>query len=87
MQENRAQSLARDVPLEKGMDAHASILASKTPWTKESGGLQSWGHKEEDATEQLSAHTQRTYIKNTRILFKMQIPRSPLQSTKPEHLE
>ena len=31
MQENRAQSLARDVPLEKGMDAHASILASKTP--------------------------------------------------------
>ena len=31
MQENRAQSLGRDVPLEKGMDTHASILASKIP--------------------------------------------------------
>ena len=29
MQENRAQSLGQDVPLEKGMDTHASILASK----------------------------------------------------------
>ena len=27
------------VPLEKGMATHSSILAWKTPWTEEPGGL------------------------------------------------
>ena len=31
------------IPLEKGMATHPSILAWKTPWTKEPGGLQSTG--------------------------------------------
>ena len=33
-------------PLEKGMATHSSILAWRTPWTEEPGGLQSMGHKE-----------------------------------------
>ena len=41
-------------PLEKGMASHSSILAWKTSWTEESGGLDCspWGHKELDMTEQ-----------------------------------
>ena len=30
-------------PLEKEMATHSSILAWKTPWTEEPGGLQSMG--------------------------------------------
>ena len=30
-------------PLEKGMVTHSSILAWRTPWTEETGGLQSMG--------------------------------------------
>ena len=42
-------------PLEKGMVTHSSILAWRTPWTEEPGGLYSpWGGKESDTTEQLS---------------------------------
>ena len=37
----------------EGMAAHSSILAWRTPWTKEAGGLSPWGHKELDMTEQL----------------------------------
>ena len=29
--------------LEEGMATHSSILAWRTPWTEESGGLQSMG--------------------------------------------
>ena len=35
--------------LEKGMATHSSILASRTPWTEESGGTQSMGLQREDA--------------------------------------
>ena len=51
MQETQAQSLGQDDPLEKGMAMHCSILAWRIPWTKEPGGLQSWGRKELDITE------------------------------------
>ena len=37
--------------LEEGMATHFSILAWRIPWTEESGGLQSIGHKESDTTE------------------------------------
>ena len=37
--------------LEKGKAIHSSILAWRTPWTEELGGLQSTGHKELDTTE------------------------------------
>ena len=37
------QSLGREDPLEDGMATHASILASRIPWTEEPGGLRSIG--------------------------------------------
>ena len=43
MQETRVLSLSGEDPLEKGMAIHSSILAWRTPWTEESGGLQSIG--------------------------------------------
>ena len=33
--------MGREVPLEKEMATHSSILAWKIPWTEEPGGLQS----------------------------------------------
>ena len=42
-QEPRVRSLGREAPLEKGMATHSSILAWRTPWTEEPGGLQSMG--------------------------------------------
>jgi len=41
--ETRVQSLGHEDPLEKKMATHLSILAWKTPWTEESGGLPSMG--------------------------------------------
>ena len=43
MQETRVQSLGWEVPLEKGMAIHYSILAWGIPWTEKTGGLQSMG--------------------------------------------
>ena len=43
MQETKGQSLGQEDPLEKGMAIHSSILAWKTPWTEDPGGLQSMG--------------------------------------------
>ena len=39
----RIGSLGRDDPLEEGMATPSSILAWRTPWTEEPGGLQSMG--------------------------------------------
>ena len=55
MQETWVRSLGQDDPLEKEMATHSSILAWKTPWREEPGGLySSWIHKESDTTELLS---------------------------------
>ena len=43
MWETRVQSLGREDPLEEGMAIHSSILARRSPWTEEPGGLQSTG--------------------------------------------
>ena len=43
MQETWVQSLGWEDPLQKGMATHFSILAWRTPWTEEPGGLQSMG--------------------------------------------
>ena len=43
MQETWVQSLDREDPLEKGMATQSSILAWRTPWTEEPGGLQFMG--------------------------------------------
>ena len=39
----RVQSLGWEGPLEKEMATPSSILAWRTPWTEEPGGLQSIG--------------------------------------------
>ena len=41
MQETWVQPLDQEDPLEEGMATHPSILAWRTPWTEEPGGLQS----------------------------------------------
>ena len=51
MQETWVQSLGQEDPLEKEMATHSSILAWRSPWTEELGGLQSMGCKESDTTE------------------------------------
>ena len=43
VQETRVRSLGWEVPLEKEMATHSSILAWKISWTEEPGGLQSMG--------------------------------------------
>ena len=43
MPETQARSLGWEDPLKKGMATHSSILAGRTPWTEEPGGLQSMG--------------------------------------------
>ena len=42
-QDTPVWSLGLEDPLEKGMATHSSILAWRTPWTEEPGGLQSTG--------------------------------------------
>ena len=37
----QVQSLVQEDPLEKEMATHSNILARRTPWTEEPGGLQS----------------------------------------------
>ena len=54
MQETWVQSLGQEDPLEKRMASHSSILASRSPWTEETGGYSPWGCKEWDMTEQLT---------------------------------
>ena len=39
--ETQAQSRGQENPLEEGMATHSNILAWRTPWTEEPGGLQS----------------------------------------------
>ena len=43
MRETRVQSLGREVPLEKEMATHSSILAWRILWMEERVGLQSMG--------------------------------------------
>ena len=43
MQQTGVQSLGWEDPLKKGMETHSSILAWRSPWTEEPGGLQSMG--------------------------------------------
>ena len=45
MQKTQVQSLGWEVPLEKRMATHSSILAWRIPLTEEPGGLQSMGLK------------------------------------------
>ena len=39
IQETQVQSLGQEIPLEKRMATHSSILAWRIPWTEEPGRL------------------------------------------------
>ena len=43
VQETWVRSLGQQDPLEREMATHSSILAWRTPWPEEPGGLQSMG--------------------------------------------
>ena len=45
MQETQIRPLSQEDPLEKKMATYSSILAWKIPWTEETGGYSSRGHK------------------------------------------
>ena len=47
----QVRTLGQEDPLEEGMATYSNILAWRTPWTEEPGGLQSMGSKELDTTE------------------------------------
>ena len=51
MQETQVPSLGWEDPLEKGVATHSSILAWRSPWTEEPGGLQSIGSLRANTTE------------------------------------
>ena len=53
MQGPQVQSLGQEVPLEKGMATHSSILVWRSPWTEEPGGPQSL-RLQSDMTEQVT---------------------------------
>ena len=50
MQETQVQSLGQEDVLEKEMATHSTILAGRTPWTEEPGGLQFMGSHQSDTT-------------------------------------
>ena len=53
MQEMQVRSLGGEDALEEETATHSSILAWRSPWTEEPGGLQSTGSQEWDTTEWL----------------------------------
>ena len=50
MQETWVQFLGQEVPMEKEMATHSSILAWRIPWTEEPGRIQFMGLQELDTT-------------------------------------
>ena len=54
MQETQVQSVGQEDPPEKGMAAHSTVLAWRTPWTRSLVGYSPRGCKESDTTEQLT---------------------------------
>ena len=57
MQETRVQSLGWEVPLEKEMAIHSSILAWRIQGQRRLAGYSLWGHQELDTTEQLGTYS------------------------------
>ena len=55
MQETWILSLGQEDHLEKGMATHSSVLAWRTPWIEEPGGLQSIG-LQTDTSKPLTQH-------------------------------
>ena len=53
MRETQVRSLGWEVPLEKEMATHSSILPGKSHGQRSLAGCSPWGRKESDTTEQL----------------------------------
>ena len=51
MQEMWVQSLGQNDTLKEGTTTHFSILAGRTPWTEEPGGLWSYSRKDLDTNK------------------------------------
>ena len=51
MQKTWVQSLGQEVPLEKGMATHSSILVWRFPWQRSLVSYSPWDCKESDMTE------------------------------------
>ena len=68
MKENRVHFLGWEVPLEKGMAIHSSILAWRIPWTQKPGGRQSMGLQRVRRDWATNTHewSQSTIAKNTK---------------------
>ena len=62
MQDMQVQSLGQEVPLEKKVATHSSILAWKIPWTEEPGGATVHGVPK--GLTQLSTHAGVEYPMN-----------------------
>ena len=58
-EERQVWSLGQEEPLEEGMATHSSILAWRTPWTEDPGGLQTLGSQRVGHVGSNLAHTQR----------------------------
>ena len=58
MKEMQVQSLGWENPLEEGAATHSNMLAWRTLWTEELGGLQSIGSQSQIQLKQLSMHAQ-----------------------------
>ena len=62
IRETWVQSLGQEVPLEKGMATHCSILPWRLPMNRDIlVGYSPRGHKESDITERLSTHIHHTH--------------------------
>ena len=63
MWETWFRSLGWEVPLEKGMATHYSILAWTIPWTEKPAGLQSMGLQRviHDSATNIHTHAHRTH--------------------------
>ena len=68
MQETRVHSSGSGRSPGGVIATHSSILAWTIPWTEDPGGLQSWGRKELDTTEQLT-HTHGKSSKSSLLLL------------------
>ena len=68
MQETQVQSSGTGRSPGGVIATYSSILAWTIPWTEHPGGLQSWGRKELDMTEQLT-HTHAKSSKSSLLLL------------------
>ena len=61
--ETQVRSLGQEDPLEEGMVTHSSILAWRSPWTEQPGGLQSTGSQSQTWLKRLSTHADKDSLK------------------------